>query len=166
MSSLISNGRPDSASNLQCPPTFSSPPSGAPDCIFLSSFSLCPYSPEGGARSSAKDGLQHLAGLLAAGSHWVSRLQKPGDLVFWRGRILCCPPRLWLLVSAEFEAEHCLGMLWPPSTAKGHSKCACLSPWPCITGYLTSLFPVNFTGIQTSLFIGGLSGLFSNIIIL
>lgn len=35
-------------------------------------------------------GKQHLAGLPATASHWVSRLQKPGNLVFWWGK--CFPP--------------------------------------------------------------------------
>lgn len=39
--------------------------------------------------------------------------------------------------------------LLPTPSAKGHPKCACLSPWPSVTGYLASPSPVNLTWIQT-----------------
>ena len=80
--------------------------SGVPDCIFLASFFLRPYSPKGAARPPAREAAADQS-LLAPTEFQASVLawQKPGDLAFQRGKVLCLPPWLRFLVSAAFETE-------------------------------------------------------------
>lgn len=124
---------------------------------------LVPYSPKGAAREGVADQMisSILLGsqLLAPTEFQVCRNQ---ETWYFREIRYCAAYHdcgSWYLLSLRLNRprsyELFLGMPWPPSTAKRHSKCACLSPWPSTTGYLTSLFPINLTWIQTSSFIGG-----------